>query len=302
MDKRISNTKQLCEALRVTASEGREKGAELIYCSNGVLNFVLSASNCLDILRLWHRGSNIGFLSKNGLYTPKDAFPHVFPGGMLYTCGLDNIGDREGFPVHGRMHNIPADVKEIRADEAGIRIVGETVAASLFGENLKTVRTVETAFGSGKITITDEIRNEAYRDENYCVLYHVNAGYPMIDEGAEIYGDFAESYSRTAWAEENAADMLRITYPRDNMEETCYFHVMKAPRVGVINRKLGKKLELRYSGETLPYLIEWKSMASGDFALGLEPATSWLDGHFEYRTVKAGGSVVNRIEIEVGEI
>ncbi|MBP1586954.1 MAG: aldose 1-epimerase family protein [Clostridia bacterium] len=302
MDKRISNTKQLCEALRVTASEGREKGAELIYCSNGVLNFVLSASNSLDILRLWHRGTNIGFLSKNGLYTPRDAFPHTFPGGMLYTCGLDNIGDREGFPVHGRMHNIPADVREIRADETGIRIVGEIVAASLFGENLRTVRTVETACGSGKVTVTDEIHNDAFREENYCVLYHVNAGYPMIDDGAEIFGDFAESTARTSWAEKHKGDMLRITPPIDNMEETCYFHRMDRPRVGVLNRKLGKKLELRYSGDTLPYLIEWKSMASGDFALGLEPATSWLDGHFSYRTVKAGETVVNRIEIEISDV
>ena len=79
MNRKIGTPEQLCEAQRVTVNDGRGAGVRLINVSNGKLNFVLSESNCLDILRLWHGGTNIGFLTKNGLYGVKDEFPHTFP-------------------------------------------------------------------------------------------------------------------------------------------------------------------------------------------------------------------------------
>ena len=38
------------------------------------------------------------------------------------------------------------------------------------------------------------------------------------------------------------------------------------------NEKLGKKLTVTYSGDTLPCFVEWNSAVSGDYAVGLEPA------------------------------
>ncbi|MCR5695144.1 MAG: aldose 1-epimerase family protein [Clostridia bacterium] len=302
MDRRIGNTDQLCEALRVTASEGPAKGAELILVSNGKLNLVLNATNCLDITRLWHGGVNIGFLTKNGLYNVPDEFSRTFPAGMLYTCGLDNIGAREGFRIHGRIHSVPASIKELRADECGVKVVGEIRLTELFGENITVTRTVETAFGSGRVDVKDEIKNNGYKPEKYSMLYHVNAGYPLADDGAVIEGDFAESIARTPWAEENKNTMLNIEGPSDNMEEMVYFHRQNVPSVSIVNRKLKKKLTLEYSADTLPYLIEWKSRGSGDYCIGLEPATSWLDGYVNGIDLDPGKTVVNKISIEVKDI
>lgn len=302
MDRRIGNPAQLCEAVRVTAADGPARGADLIYVSNGRLNFVLSAANCLDIVRLWHGGTNIGFLTKNGLYNAPDEFSRTFPGGMLFTCGLDNIGAREGFRTHGRIHSVPAAVREINADESGVRIVGEIRLTELFGENVTVVRTLQTSFGSGKIELTDKIVNNGYKTEKYCILYHVNAGYPLADGGAVIEGQFDESHARTPWAEENKAKMFEIEPPSDNMEETVYFHRQSVPSVSIVNKKIGKKLTLSYSLDTLPYFIEWKSRGSGDYCIGLEPATSWLDGYVEGRDLEPGATVLNRIAIEVVDI
>ena len=50
------------------------------------------ADRALDIYDLRYRGENISFLSKNGLCAFGGAFENVFPGGFLYTCGLEKVG------------------------------------------------------------------------------------------------------------------------------------------------------------------------------------------------------------------
>ena len=85
MNKKIGNAEQLCSAQRVMVTGGRGNGARQIYVANGKLNFVLSESNALDILRLWHEGTNIGFVSKNGLYTAPDSTQSAVWRGIRFT-------------------------------------------------------------------------------------------------------------------------------------------------------------------------------------------------------------------------
>ena len=232
---KIGNAEQLCMAQRVQVTDGRGNGARQIYVANGKLNFVLSESNALDVLRLWHEGTNIGFVSKNGLYTAPSDFLGNFPAGMLYTCGLDAIGGVEGHPIHGRIHSIPAEVKELKADADGVKIVAEIRDTALFGQNLVLTRTVSTAVGSDEVKIEDRLENRAFRDEKYCMLYHVNVGYPVVDAGAKISGNFVESKPRTPWAEHEMAKMLDVESPLDNAEETCYFHNTKDGKMSITN-------------------------------------------------------------------
>ena len=69
----------------------------------------------------------------------------------------------------------------------------------------------------------------------------------------------------------------------------CYFLRLKTPRVCLKNKSLGKQFVLEWTKETLPHFVEWKSMASGDYALGLEPCTTELDQTFTYRTIEPEG-------------
>ena len=299
MNAKIGNAEQICLAQRVQVTDGRGNGARQIYVANGKLNFVLSESNCLDMFRLWHEGTNVGFVSKNGLYTAPADFMHSFPCGMLYTCGLDAIGGVEGHPPHGRIHSIPAEVKELSADEKGVRIVAEIRDTALFGENLVLTRTVETAAGSGEVKLTDRLANLAFRDEKYCMLYHVNVGYPFVDEGAKIEGRFVKSLPRTEWAKHEMSKMLDIEPPKDNLEETCYFHQTADGAMAIVNRRLGKKFTVKSS---LKKFVEWKSRASGDYVIGLEPCTSWLDGELKYSVLKPGKSVTHTLVLKTENI
>ena len=299
MNKKIGNAEQLCSAQRVMVTDGRGNGARQIYVANGKLNFVLSESNALDILRLWHGGTNVGFVSKNGLYTAPADFLSGFPAGMLYTCGLDAIGGIEGHPIHGRIHSIPAEIRELKADEDGVRIVAEIRDTALFGENLVLTRTIETAAGSDEIKLIDRLENRAFRDERYCMLYHVNVGYPFVDAGAKIAGRFVKSLPRTAWAKHEMAKMLEIEPPKDNLEETCYFHETKDGAMAVVNRRLGRKFTVKSS---LKKFVQWKSRASGDYVIGLEPCTSWLDDKLRYSVLRPGASVTHTLTLKVEKL
>ena len=299
MNEKIGNVEQVCSAQRVQVTDGRGNGARQIYVANGKLNFVLSESNALDMLRLWHEGANVGFVSKNGLYTAPADFLHNFPCGMLYTCGLDAIGGVEGHVLHGRIHSIPAEIRELVADERGVRIVGEIRDTALFGENLVLTRTIETAAGSGEVRLTDRLRNLAFRDEKYCMLYHVNVGYPLVDAGAKIEGRFVKSLPRTEWAKHEMSKMLDIEPPKDNLEETCYFHQTADGAMAIVNRRLGKKFTVKSS---LKKFVEWKSRASGDYVIGLEPCTSWLDGELKYSILKPGQSVTHTLVLKTENV
>lgn len=299
MKKKIGNPQMICSAERVQITDGRGNGARQIYVANGKLNFVLSESNALDIHRLWHEGVNASFVSKNGLYTGEADFLRNFPCGMLYTCGLDAIGGVEGHRLHGNIHTIPAEIKRLEAGEKGVKIVGEIRDAALFGQNLVLTRTIETAAGSDEIKITDKIENRAFRDEKYCLLYHVNIGYPFVDEGAKIEGKFVKSLPRTPWAEKEMKKMLDVEAPEDNLEETCYFHETADGVMSLVNCKLGKKFTVKSS---LKKFVQWKSRASGDYVIGLEPCSSWLDDKLKYSVLKPGKTVTFTLVLKAGNI
>ena len=291
MDGRISNFQQVASIRRYTLTEGRGKGLDVLDCDNGKIRFLLNVSKACDIMQLYHEGQNMSFVSKNGFTKREIPFLRRFEGGMLYTCGLDSVGGREGYELHGTLHNIPAEIIRAECNESGI--VVETIIrdTALFGQNLVMKRRVFTQIASDSLSVEDTLFNEGYKAEEYCLLYHINVGYPMLDNGAKVVAD-VESYTpRTAWAKQNETTMYAMNDAVPNQEEACYFLKLSKPEIALVNEKIGKKFTVSYSGDTLTHFVEWKSMASGDYALGLEPATSFLDDYFTYQTVGAGESV-----------
>lgn len=296
-DGRISNPAQTCSAVTVYT----ERGEKLIFADNGCLSFTVLCDRGMDIYSLRHKGTNISFLSKNGLNGFNGEFESRFEGGLLYTCGLDTVGGRKP-PVHGKIHNIPARITGVTADETGICISGYARQSGLFGENLVLYRTIKTDYASGLLKIENEIVNEGFTDAEYCLLFHTNFGYPFLDDGAEIIADVTSTVPRTKHAEEGLSDCFKITAPRAGEEERVYFHKVKTGNISIVNKSLAKRVQVKYNSDALPHFIEWKSMASGDYALGIEPSTTTLDGDFKTKTIKAGGRDGYPLEILIEEI
>lgn len=70
----------------------------------------------------------------------------------------------------------------------------------------------------------------------------------------------------------------------------------------MVNEKLKKQFTLEYSNESLPHFVEWKSMCSSDYALGLEPSTTKLDRKFEYKKIKPDENIEFNLNITVDNI
>lgn len=299
MDGRISNLSQIASLRRYTLTEGREKGLDVIDCTNGKLRFLINVSKACDIMQLYHEGQNVSFISKNGFTKREIPFLNRFEGGMLYTCGLDSVGGREGYELHGTLHNIPAEIVRAEVNETEIAVEAMICDTALFGKNLVLRRRITSAVGGNSVKIEDTLVNKGYADESYCLLYHFNVGYPMLDDGAFIEADEVSCEPRTPWAQKNQATRYQMSASLAGEEECCYFLGLKKPQISLVNPKIGKKLTLSYSADTLPHFVEWKSMASGDYALGLEPCTTELDDRFAYRTIKAGEKILFQTELSV---
>lgn len=302
MNGKISNFQQVASLRRYTLTSGKEKGLEVIDCDNGNIRFLLNVNKGLDMMQLYHKGQNVSFLSKNGFTGREIPFLNRFEGGMIYTCGLDSVGGRDGFELHGTYHNTPAEVVCAECGEDGIVVEAVIASTALFGQNLVMRRRIASAIGSDSVEIRDTLTNLGYKDDRYCILYHTNIGYPMLDEGVTVELDAKECRPRTPWSAKQIDTHLRVEQPVDENEETCYFMTLNKPQVRVVNRKLGKAFSLAYSQDTLPCFVEWKSMVSGDYALGLEPCSTELDDAFTYRTIKKQESITFTLNLSVTEI
>ena len=186
MDKRVSNFGQLASIRRYTLSEGRGKGLDILDCDTGKIRFLLNVDKACDVMQLYHEGQNVSFVSRNGFTKRELPFLSRFEGGMVYTCGLDSVGGREGYELHGTLHNIPSEIVRAECNEGGIVVEAVIRDTALFGKNLVLRRRITADIGGETLTLEDTLQNEGVREEDYCLLYHINVGYPMLDAGARV--------------------------------------------------------------------------------------------------------------------
>lgn len=300
--------KKICHPLqsgyirRYTLSDGMETGLKVVELDNGVLRVLLNESKALDIMQVWYQGVNMSFVSKNGFTAREIPFGKRFEGGMLYTCGLDSIGGRPGFEPHGSLHNTPAKVIAMTQDEEKLQVTALVEHTALFGANLVLERTLTLNIRDSKLLLEDTLRNNGTKPEDYCVLYHTNFGYPMLDEGVEIIADVSSVIPRGDHAARNLENRTVFPAPKDNEEESCYFLENNSDRILLLNKKLGNKITYSYSRDTLPALVQWNSPASQDYVLGIEPGSCFLDDQFTYKQVAPGEDVRFFIQLEFEKI
>lgn len=292
----VGNMQQLASIHSVTYDEGQAKGLGAYQMRNGSMQMTILRDKALDISELSYKGVNISFLSKPGLQhkgqLSSDAGAGSIMGGFLFTAGLDNIctpaviEDRQ-FPLHGHLRSIPAEHLSNRAfwdgEDYVLEVSGQMREAELFGENLLLTRKITTRFPSASFTIEDEIENQGFRDEPYFILYHFNFGFPFIDETCRILVPSGQVIPRDEVSSNNALQWQSMSQPIANESEYVYTHNTGSNAAGrtlvaVYNpsRKLGVSIE--YDAEVLPHFLQWKTLGSGDYALGLEPANASVFG------------------------
>ena len=278
---------QLVSIKRYECLDGMAKGNTIIDIRNGKLHFSLNADRGLDIYDMSYKGINVSYKSTMGDVSPKLAYEAAYPfnrffaGGMLWTCGPDNIG--AGTVVHGSFGLTPAEnVTIAKCFDNGRYIVsvsGEMVFKQLFGSHIVINRMITTEYNSPAVEVCDIITNRGYKPEEYYLLYHYNFGYPFASAGATITAP-GEITPRTPQAAAGLEDAGRLSAPEPNAFEHVFYRKQKTGEA-TISMPSGMSCTVNYDVHKLPWLIQWKSMAAGDYALGLEPATSRLD---EFKT------------------
>ncbi len=290
-DGRINNALQNAYIRRYTLTDGKEAGLRVIEMAGGDIRMLLNESKALDIMQIWYEGQNMSFVSKNGFTAREIDFLERFEGGMLYTCGLDSMGGREGFVLHGTHHNTPAKVISMIEDDDKLEVTALIEESALFGKNLMMKRVITLYPAENRVHLDDTLINRGTKVEDYCLLYHTNFGYPMLDEGAEIALNCTKSEGTGDHAKANAAKQFVFEAPIVNDAERCYYIDMVEGKAALINRKLGKKATVSYSKDTLPTFVQWNSPVAGDYALGLDPGTSRLGNAVEFRQIKPDENV-----------
>ena len=328
MDKRkellklCGNMEQLAGVRRIEYQDGRASGLRCALVENGVLEFPLMLDKCLDPAWLRYRGMNMSFLSKPGLQgrnaydTAGEEAVYSIMGGAMFTCGLGNVhGCRRiggtDYPTHGRIRTTPAEKVSMDAfwdgGEYRIRVTGEMREARLFGENMVLRRSVETVYGSPWIRFVDVIENQGAEPQPLLILYHCNAGYPFLSPGARILVPELSCAPRDSEAERGMEDRLRMEGPEDGCPEQVFQYTLAADAEGntfgaVVNDSLELALCIRWNVRSLPFMTQWKSRASCDYAMALEPANCGLNGRAgQAQVLEAFGTYVNELQFSVVE-
>lgn len=318
---RVGSLDQIARVDSLIEADGPARGARLIRVVNGGgLQFDVHPDRGLDIGAASYEGLPLAWLSSTGIAAPSLYDPvgrgwlRTFGGGFVTTCGLDSFGppadDKDGVVgMHGRVGHIPAKLTRVEASPDRVIVAGTVRQTAVFAENLALRREITSEVGSSTFTISDTVTNEGASPSPLMVLYHVNLGWPLLDDGTTLDIPAESVTPRDPDAESGFGRQYEIGVPAEGFREQVYIHRAGPDRYArVSNQTRGLELTLRYSS-TLPALFEWKMTATKHYVLGLEPAnTPEIGGRAAARAngllpqLQPGESIDYEISIEVGRI
>lgn len=324
--KHVGSIEQLADIRHVTYDDGRARNAKAVEVKNGLMRFSVMEDKCLDISELTYKGLHINFLAKTGLMGRNQFDTRGMEAkrslmlGLLFTCGFENIcttyydGKGKEYPFHGRLRTTPASHVCASGnwvnDDYVMEISGDIREAELGGENLLLHRTIKTKLGSYEVEIIDEVSNEAFRDETKMQLYHFNMGYPFLNEKTHVLLPTKEITMKNEIASMHKDEWEYMGKPKDNEPEYIYIHDLASDEEGntfvaCVNDEEEIAFKLMFNKKQLPYFMEWKNTASGDYALGLEPSNSivwarkWHEKHGNLPMIKAQSREVTKLKFAI---
>ena len=278
------------EELRLVGGKG--DGMRLLQVRNGKgLEFTVSADRCADITRLSFKGDNYSFISPCGYVAPAYYddqgvnWLQSFTAGFVTTCGLSAVGnpcedDGESTSLHGKVGNIPAERIYWDEDEENIWIKAVIREARIFERKLKLTRTITVSKKENTLILHDAIENEGDAQSPLLVLYHMNMGYPLLSETAELFIPAESVAPRNEHSAEDLDTWNKVLTPQPGFVEQCYFHTFgeKPGRAGIYNPAIGKGLLMEFDTKLLDHFTQWKMMGVRDYVMGLEPGNCHPDG------------------------
>jgi hypothetical protein len=309
--RRIGRLEQVAGVRLVTLGDGGGRGVRVLEVRTGSgFQFDVLVDRGFDVGRCEHAGRSLAWLSAVGTEGPWFyeseglGWLRGFGGGLLTTCGLDHIlqmaddtaehyryraKPTESFGLHGRVSYRPARLvgygERWEDDDCVLWAEGEVLQAAVFGEQLLLRRRIEARVGESRLRVRDVVENVGFTRTPHMFLYHVNVGFPVVDEGSEVLAPAAATP-----AGDPAADAYRrIGGPAADIEEEVYEHDALAAEsagtvpVGIVNRRLGIGVYEVFRRDQLPHHLVWRMLGEGTYVVGIEPCTNRLAGRLDAR-------------------
>jgi len=279
---------------------GPARGQRVALVQTGAgLRYTVALDRGADLVHAHHNEHSLAYLTQNRIKAPSHAhhtgqdWLYGWPGGMVTTCGPRQFGDdrvEEGRPtnLHGHYSNQPAEITELvnpdpHLGQTAMRIGAIVRDTRGYGPNLQTHRQITSTLGENHVTLIDHTLNRDPYRNLFGLLYHINLGWPLLDDGARLILRGAIK----PWPDEAQLAVLpdepngykRIIAPHDSFIGERSRGFICTPRtdgdglahIGIANPRIGLALEITFEVDQLPRVMVWQHLGPGMYVCGLEP-------------------------------
>jgi len=317
--RRIGDLSQVGGVRLIELADGKERGVRAAEFRTGTgFNFTVLIDRGLDIAWAEYKGLSLCWHSPTGKVAPQYFEPEgygwlrSFYGGLVVTCGLTYMGapgDDPEYPIktsgapcaelnkvhlglHGRISNTPAMNVWVDGkwdgDEYTMWVQGKVREATVFGECLELERRIEAKLGERKLVIKDVVTNIGWIPSPLMLLYHVNLGFPLVDEGAKLLVNAKSVTPRDEEARKGIKEYTTFTGPKEGFKEQVFLIDVRPDSFGycnvaLVNEELSLGVYLKYRKSELPYLTEWRMLGEGVYVVGIEPGNAFVKGRAKER-------------------
>ena len=325
--RKFINTAQAGGIEQYALDEGHSRGVRAL-CVNtgGGLRYRVLADRGLDIDQAFSNEHSLTFLAHKGVTPPTRALDRGldwlkgFPVGLLTTGGPFNNGgpcvdDGAELGLHGEHSNTAATIESVvqpdpHAGQMQMSITGSIRYGAFYGPNVQLRRTITSTLGGNDIRFVDEVHNAGNTTVPHAWLLHVNFGYPLVDQGAELCCNTTKvepmdnDPSRAIFASDH--DWRRVPQPmRRHSGDTSgvgYLFPRPLDRAGNTT-----SLNEAFRIDTIDFSRcgNWQHWGTGEYVTALEPMTGTVDGRDKDRArgllrfLKPGEKKVYRYTFEV---
>ncbi len=293
---------------KYTLHGGKQEGVDVIEVDNGKLSFTVIPTRGMGILKAKLEDMRLGWdspvkevvhpqyvnLQERGGLGWLDGFNE-----WMVRCGIEfmghpgkdkfinNAGDEAEMELtlHGKIANIPASEVQVLVDREPphrIRIRGIVHERMFYGPKFELWTEYSTIPGSHSLRMEDKITNRGGFDEEFEILYHVNFGPPLLEEGAQFVGAVKEVFPFNDQAAKFINRYKVYEAPVQGFIEQVYcMHPYadenKMTQIMIQNKAANRALSMVFSVDQLPIVNLWKNTAAIEdgYVTGLEPGTSF---------------------------
>ena len=306
--RKIGDISQIAGAKSYQLGDGNEKGVDAVDFRTGTgFNFTVLPGRGMDISYAEYNGQPLCWRSSTGdmgssYFEPEGlGWLRGFYGGLVVTCGMTYVGapctdEEDELGLHGRASYTPA--KNVWTDgkwednEYIMWTQGKVRETSVFGENILRTRKIWAKLGEEKFYLHDVVENLGFEPVPHMYLYHINGGFPAVDEDSILLSPTKKAVPKDEEAEVDAQNYYKFQAPTPGFKERVYYHDMMPDSDGyvyaaLVNKKFknghGFGFYVKYLKSQLPRFIEWKMNGEGTYVVGIEPANCLVEGRAKER-------------------